>query len=191
MDFDDTILVEKLQGGDLHSFDLLFRKYGEKLFGFAFRYLKSENDAEELVQDVYIKIWESRAKLKKEASFRSYLFTIAYHEICKIFRRRNYHKLYLKEIMSGEGNTIGYEADQFTAPSLEQIEYWVDKLPSRRKEIFFRRYKEGKCSREIAAEMGISPGTVDNNISEALRYIRKNLGRSTLEILLFISLFLK
>jgi len=72
---DDSILVDNLKKGDLQAFDQLFKKYGERLYGFALRYLKSEADAEELVQEAYIKIWENRKNLKKDSSFKSYLFT--------------------------------------------------------------------------------------------------------------------
>ena len=190
MDDNDSILVEKLRKGDVRILDHLFKKYGEKLYGFALRYLKSEADAEELVQSVYVKIWENRKKLKQESSFKSYLFTIAYNEICKIFRRRNYHKAYVDEIISrkSEFDTLDGKADY--ALALEQVELLIDKLPDRRKEIFNLRYKGGKSSKEIAKELNISPGTVDNNISEALGFIRKNINKGSLAILLFISLFL-
>ena len=190
MDINDSILVDNLRRGDLHSFDLLFGKYGKKLYGFAVRYLKSEADAEELVQDVYVKIWENRGKLKKESSFKSYLFTIAYNDICKVFRRRNYQKMYMNEIISREGYFEPVEEKADYSFDLEQIELLIDKLPPRRKEIFNMRHKKGKSSKEIANELNISPGTVDNNISEALDFIRKNLNKNNLEILLLISLFL-
>ena len=190
MNINDSILVDNLRRGDLHSFDLLFGKYGEKLYGFAVRYLKSEADAEELVQDVYVKIWESREKLKKESSFKSYLFTIAYNDICKIFRRRNYHKVYVDEMISRDNNFDDIDEKMDYSSALEQLELWIEQLPPRRKEIFNMRHKEGKSSKEIAEELNISPGTVDNHISEALNFIRKNLNKNNLEILLLISLFI-
>src|SRR5690606_18510329 len=94
----DSILVEKLRKGDIEAFDVVFEKYGKRLFGFAMKYLKSKEETEELVQDVFLKIWENRKTLKKDSSLKSYLFTITYHDICKSFRKKQLHKK-LKEEM--------------------------------------------------------------------------------------------
>ena len=93
----DFELVEKLQKGDLDAFDQIFKKYGDRLFGFAFSYLKSKEETEGLVQDVFLKIWENRKNLKKESSLKSYLFTIAYHNMCRLFRKKQIHEKYLEE----------------------------------------------------------------------------------------------
>lgn len=77
----DAELVEKLRKGDIEAFDAVFDKYSDRLFGFALNYLKSKEEAEGLVQDVFLKIWENRKKLKKDASLKSYLFTISYHNM--------------------------------------------------------------------------------------------------------------
>ena len=92
----DYKLVERLCVGDVEAFDLIFEKYSRHLFGFALSYLKSKEETEELVQDVFLKIWENRKKLKKESSLKSYLFTITYHNICQIFRRRQVYKNHRK-----------------------------------------------------------------------------------------------
>ncbi len=65
-----------------------FGNYAKRLYAFGFKYLRSKEDAEGLVQDVFLKIWENRKKLDKDSSFKSYLFTIAYNDICSIFRKR-------------------------------------------------------------------------------------------------------
>jgi len=87
----DIELVEKLQKGDVEAFDLIYDKYSGKLYSFGLKYLRSNSEAEELVQSVFLKVWENYKNLKKESSFKSYLFTIAYNDICKLFRKRNYH----------------------------------------------------------------------------------------------------
>lgn len=61
----DFEVVEKLQKGNLEAFDQIFKKYGDRLFGFVLKYLKSKEDTEGLVQDVFLKIWETRKNLKK------------------------------------------------------------------------------------------------------------------------------
>jgi RNA polymerase sigma-70 factor (ECF subfamily) len=77
----DRNLIASLQKGDLEAYDMIFNKYGNRLYGFALKYLKSEAEAEELVQDVFLKIWEDRKKLKGESSLQAYLFTLSYHNM--------------------------------------------------------------------------------------------------------------
>ncbi|SHF84749.1 RNA polymerase sigma factor, sigma-70 family [Mariniphaga anaerophila] len=72
----DYDLVERLRKGDLEAFNTIFEKYGDRLFGFTLKYLKSREETEELVQEVFLKIWENRKTLKKDSSLKSYLFTI-------------------------------------------------------------------------------------------------------------------
>ena len=85
----DRELIKLLQKGNVEAFDSLFEVYSSKLFGFAVKYFKNEADAEELVQEVFVKVWENRQTLKSELSFKSYLFTIALNQIRKYFNKGN------------------------------------------------------------------------------------------------------
>jgi RNA polymerase sigma-70 factor (ECF subfamily) len=185
-DFD---LVRCLQNEDLEAFDLIFRKYSKRLYAFALHYLKTNEEAEEIVQDVFLKIWENRKKLKQESSFKSYLFTIAYHDICKHFRKRVYNINLKKEISESSEQTFSLDEQISYQSVLEQVDAIVNKLPSKQKAAFIKSRKEGKSSREIAEEMRLAPGTVDNLISDALKFIRKNIGRNV-SLLLYFSVFI-
>jgi len=92
----DQQLVQLLQKGNVAAFDSLFEVYSQRLFGFAFKYFKNETDAEELVQEVFVKVWENRQTLKSELSFRSYLFTIALNQIRKHFNKKATSLRYLE-----------------------------------------------------------------------------------------------
>src|SRR4030065_518565 len=95
----DTELVKRLQTGDVEAFDLLYEKYSGKLYSFGLKYLRSIDEAEELVQSEFLKIWENHKHINKELSFKSYLFTIAYNDICKLFRKRNYQKKFISDTL--------------------------------------------------------------------------------------------
>ncbi len=186
----DIELVERLQKGDVEAFDLIYEKYSGKLYAFGLKYLKSTEEAEELVQSVFLKLWENYKILKKELSFKSYLFTIAYNDICKLFRKRNYRQKFIDDTL--------YENSQFSSEIeegidyhsvLEQVEQIVNKLPEKQKTIFLKSRKEGKSTKEIAEEVGLSPGTVDNYISESLKFIRSRLRNENVFVLLLFSLF--
>ena len=187
----NRVLIEQVKSGDVNAFDKLFNTYSQKLYGFALRYLKSEADAEEVVQELFLYIWQNRKELRKDTNLQSYFFTIAYNLIKKHFRKRGYHQQFLNDSASESNrmDTASYESVEYKSV-LEQIDKVIENLPSRRKEIFTKSRKEGMSSNDIAAELGLSRGTVDNQISEALKYIRAQLKNEHLSIILFIELFL-
>jgi len=174
----------------VEAFDLIYEKYSGKLYAFCLKYLRSTAEAEELVQSVFLKVWENHKNLRKESSFKSYLFTIAYNDICKLFRKRNYRQQFIDDTLHENSQSSSETEDGINYQSvLEHVQQIVDKLPERQKIIFVKSRQEGKSSKEIAEEVGLSPGTVDNYISEALKFIRKNLG-DNLPLLLFFSVFM-
>jgi RNA polymerase sigma-70 factor (family 1) len=186
----DIELVERLQKGDIEAFDLIYEKYSGKLYAFALKYLRSKDEAEELVQLVFLKLWENYKNLRKESSFKSYLFTIAYNDICKLFRKRNYLQKFISDIQYENPQSSTETEDGIDYLSvLERVQQIVDKLPDKQKTIFLKSRQEGKSTKEIAEEVGLSPGTVDNYISESLKFIRNHLRNENLSALLLFSLF--
>jgi len=187
---DDNGLVQLLQKGNVAAFDSLFEVYSPKLFGFALKYFKNESDAEELVQEVFVKVWENRQTLKSELSFKSYLFTIALNQIRKHFNKKATSLRYLDSLQNepefSENQAIN---DDNYESALLQINQIIEQIPPRRREIFMKSKLEGKSSKEIASELNISAGTVDNQVSEALRFIRSHLKSENLALLLFAVLF--
>ncbi len=187
---EDIDLVSKLQKGDVEAFDLVYTKYAGKLYGFAYKYLKSKAETEEMVQSVFLKIWENHKTLRKESSFKSYLFTIAYNEICTNFKRRIHLKKFMDEqliekaiVTSDTDELVNYNSIK------EQVDRIIDRLSERQRLIFLKSRQEGKTTKEIAQELGLSSGTVDNYISESLKFIRSNLQDKNFSLLLLFSLF--
>jgi RNA polymerase sigma-70 factor (family 1) len=186
----DSDLVERLQKGDVEAFDLVYEKYSGKLYAFGLKYLRSKAESEELVQSVFLKLWENFKNLDKELSFKSYLFTIAYNDICKLFRKRNYFQEFINETLYENSQASSETEDGIDHHSvLERMQQIVDKLPERQKTIFLKSRLEDKSTREIAREVGLSPGTVDNYISESLKFIRARLQNEKMSVLLLFSLF--
>ena len=186
----DIELIEKLRIGDVDAFDQVYQRYAGKLYAFSLKYLKSKEEAEELVQSVFLKVWEHKKNLKKDTSFKSYLFTIAYNEICNLFRRRKYQQNLITKIETESSEASGETEDQIEFQFvLEQVDQIIARLPEKQKTIFLKSRQEGKSTKEIADEFGLSPGTIDNYISESLKFIRTNLKDKHFSTLLFISLF--
>ncbi len=190
LDLNDNELVVRLQQGDVDAFDLIYEKYSGKLYAFGLKYLRSTAEAEELVQSVFLKLWETHKQLDNELSFKSYLFTIAYNDICNLFRKRKYLQKFISDSLYENSQSAfkTNEAIDFQSV-LERVQQLVDKLPERQKTIFLKSRQEGKTTKEIAREVGLSPGTVDNYISESLKFIRSRLHNENLPVLLLFSLF--
>ena len=186
----DSKLVRSFQKGDIKAFDEIFEKYSGRLFGFAMTYLKSKEEAEGLVQEVFLKIWENRKNLKAESSLKSYIFTIAYHLICRHFRTKKIHNHFLKEQVWSESESLNLQDRIEYKSALEQVENLIELLPEKQKVIFLKSRKEGKSSREIGQEMNLSTGTVDNHISAALKFLRKNIHPGELKLLLYFAIFI-
>jgi RNA polymerase sigma-70 factor (ECF subfamily) len=187
----DYELVDKLQKDDLEAFDEIFKKYGDRLFGFALKYLKSKEESEGLVQDVFLKIWEKRSSLKKESSLKSYLFTIAYHNMCGFFKKRLIHEKFNNEIYFAESQAVNLEEQLEYKSTLEQIDKLIEKLPDKQKIIFNKSRKDGKSTKEIAEEMNLAPGTIDNQISAALKFLRLHISNNNFSLLLFYFIFIQ
>ena len=178
---EDIELIERLQKGDVEAFDLIYEKYSRKLYAFGLKYLRSTAEAEELVQSVFLKLWENHKNLKKELSFKSYLFTIAYNDICKLFRKRSYGQKFIDDTLYENSQSSSEIENSIHFQSvLDRVQQIIEKLPKRQRIIFLKSRQEGKSTKEIAKETGISPGTVDNYISESLKFIRSHLRKENL-----------
>ena len=185
----ESLLVRNLSKGNLLAFNTLYKEYSGRLYRFAFGYLKSEAEAEELVQEVFTIIWEKRADLKEELSFKSFLFTIAFNIIRKHFRTKAYLSDYFKTGISADQDM--QTSQKITYDSLYQyITELVNQLPQRRKEIFMKSRFEGHSIKEIADELKISHKTVENQLTDALKFIRTNLNRESIPVILFFMLFI-
>ena len=185
----ESLLVRNLSKGNLLAFNTLYKEYSGRLYRFAFGYLKSEAEAEELVQEVFTIIWEKRTELKVELSFKSFLFTIAFNIIRKHFRTKAYLSEYFKTKINDDKDL--QTSQKIIYDSLHKyITELVNQLPDRRKEIFIKSRFEGLSIKEIAEKLKISHKTVENQLTDALKFIRTNLNRESLPFILFFVLFI-
>lgn len=186
----DHLAVQNLQKGDTQAFDDLFNKYSSRLFSFSLKYLKSNEEAEEVVQDVFLYIWDKREGLKPDQSFNSYIFTIAYNIIKKYFLKKTRDNAFKDDLiytLLQEENKLDQIIDYKFL--LEKVEKYIEALPKKRKEIFVKRKYDGLSVKQIAKELGISPNTVENQLASAQKQIKEELQKEKLAGLLFFILF--
>lgn len=181
--------VKNLKDGDIQAFNELFGYYGPRLYHFSFRYLRSETECEELVQEVFTRVWDRRSELKEDLSFRSYIFTIAFNIIRKYFRNRVQARSYSESLIAEDFQLENTQKINFNSLK-SQLDILVSMLPLRRREIFIKSRMEGLSVKEIASDMKISKKTVENQLTEALKFIRSHLTDERMAGILFLYLFI-
>ena len=184
-------MVALLQRGSMAAFETLFESYSQKLYRFSLSYLKSEIDAEDIVQEIFLKLWENRSGIKTGTSFQSYLFTIASNAIRKNFKKNaRLKKFHIELFDSLVIENPALEEQPNFEELLSKLDLLIDQMPNRRKEIFLKRKKEGKSVHDIASELEISDKTVENQITEAMNYLRKSFSGDKISLEIFFLLFL-
>ena len=187
----ENLFISGLKAGDAESFNELFRFYGKKLYFFAYGYLKSKEEAEEVVQEVFFKIWKSRKMINQDLSFKAYLFKIAYNHIQELFLKINKEQAYKHEIINSTVNYSTEMEERMDYHSLLEItERIIDQMPPRQKEILLYKRKDGLSVKEIAVILDISPKTVENHLTEALKKLREGLANEKIAGLIFFTLFI-
>jgi RNA polymerase sigma-70 factor (family 1) len=161
-----------MQSGDKEAFQLLFERYGTRLYQFSLRYLRDKHDAEDLLHEVFLKIWQNRYTLKTNTSFQSYLFTIAYNSIRQHFLKKSREEKYIRIFAEEYLLDSSTGEDQLDYQSfLKEIHEIIELLPSRRKEIFLLSFKEELKNHKIAEQLGLSEQFVKKQLFLARKFI--------------------
>jgi len=186
--FSDAELLEQIQAENMLAFDTVYKIYHKRLFHFSNYILKSKEDAENIVHEVFMKLWENRMNIR---NIKSYIFGVAYNATISLIRKKAREKDFLEYLKS-------LPAD-WEAPVNIDIEYKelkersmkiIDKLPDRQKEIYLLSRQDGLTYREISDKLNISVKTVENHLSRALKSIRSELGPMSFLGLLFFHMFI-
>lgn len=185
----EIVLVQRLAKNDVQAFNELYNLYSRRIFGFAYGFLRSKEEAEGVVQEVFVKIWETRNNLRSDLSFSWFLFTIARNLILNKLQHHQYEMRYQKDFLaetSGDDNNT--EEQVFYRDMSDHINNLIMELPPKRKEIFLLSRFEGLSYQEISEKLNISVKTVEVQISLALKYIRARIKKITPVIVLSINL---
>lgn len=188
--YDDELLIQEIKAGNMLAFDEVYRRYSKRLFRFAFNLLKLKEDAENIVQDVFLNLWANRHKVEKGTSLKYYIFAIAYHSSINIIRKKSKESGYLENLRSLQEPTEEPVDLKLEYKELdEKLKAIIGSLPVRQKEVYILHKVEGLRYLEISEQLGISLNTVENHMSRALKTIRKRLGNYSLISLIFFYLF--
>lgn len=182
-------LIVSLREGDIKAFSELFDRYAKRLYHFAIGYLKSVEESEEIVQEVFLKIWNNREEISLLKSFEAYLFTIAKNGILNTIRKSKSEQAYLNYTKLHPGKNILLD-EELDFKELEiAYKQIIDKLSPKRKEIYILSRELLLSNAEIAKKMNISVKTVENQMTSAISEIRKNLRLLGFSGIIFFELF--
>ena len=165
-------LLTRLKASDHAAFSEIFMMYHKQVYLFCCKSLHKEN-AEEIVQNVFMIVWENRFQIDLQCSFSSYLFSIAKHQIYNTIRNRitqtTLMEKYLQQLDSEE-TEMEYDDSALMKTKIKQI---IEQFPDRQREIFKMSRVFHLTYREIADKLGISENTVDTSIRRSLAVLRK------------------
>jgi RNA polymerase sigma-70 factor (ECF subfamily) len=172
-------LLVKLKAGDKSAFEQIYRLYSNRLFGNLLKLLQSETEAQEILQEVFLKIWQNRALIDPEKSFRSYLFKIAENKVFDFFRKAAMQKRVQNQLLqhSDIDTTL---VDKMVSDKENEalLAKAIDHLPPQRKQVFVMVKLQGKTYKEVSDELGISSSTISDHIVKATKSIRDYLTNS-------------
>lgn len=175
----DAELVRRLRAGDERALEELFRSHYAGMCVFVRRFVFAPDIAEELVQDVFFKLWSKRETLSEIDALRTYLFRAARNTALNHLRRKKLENAWEEqEAARGEPTTSGGTDDDAAAGEVSvAVNAAIGKLPTRCREIFLMSREGGMTYGEIAHALGISIKTVETQMGRALKSLRLSLAR--------------
>ncbi len=169
-------LVGRLKLGDQTAFELLFRYYYPGLVVYAVQFVVDRAEAEEIVQDFFVRLWNKHGALFQTDSLKSYFFSSVKNSSINFLRHKKIEDLAIQKLTQLSASHLVYDPDIYLATELqEKITHAIGLLPEKCREIFIMSRFKGMDNGEIAGEMQISKRTVETHISNALRILRNEL----------------
>ena len=187
---DDKIIIQNLKKGDVLSFDNIFKKYNKKVYYFALSYLKNQEEAQDVVQEVFMNLWRYRDQINEYYVFSKYLFKITFNATCKSFRKKASDKKQMEEVVRNsirEDNSTDLDIEYNNL--FETANALIQKMPARQKEIYLLSMNEQMTPEQIAQQLNISKKTVENYLSRVKTSVKKSFSGGNVLSFLFLCLF--
>lgn len=172
--YDEQELLAKLQSGDHAAFGKIYGIYSRRIYLNTLKLVKDEDEAQEILQDVFIRIWNARETIDSSRPFGSFLFSIARNLIRDFFRKAARDER-MRQLLAERGSELydHIESAIDHKETSEILQRAIDALPQQRKMIFTLCRVEGKSYEEVAAILGISVSTVGNQLTKATKTVRQ------------------
>jgi len=173
----DIVLYTKVREGDIRAYETLFRRYFEPLCMYGKKITGDMDVAEEIVQELFYTIWKDRLNLRIAWSVKSYLYGAVRNQSLQYLEHLQVRQRYYQHVASEYSECSLYDSPQeiLEYKELEQrLEYALEHLPKRRRDIFSMNRFEGKKYEQIASELSLSMKTIEAEMSKALKTLKKS-----------------
>jgi RNA polymerase sigma-70 factor (family 1) len=172
----DTEIIGRIRNGDKGQFELLFRSSYISLVRYAKTLIKDPDTAEEIIQDLFVRLWQDREKLNIESSLNGYLFRAVHNKCLHYIEHRKVMDRHAGEMSLRQQEDQQSPSDILLYKELQaKIAAILDRLPERCGKIFYMSRFEGLKYTEIAEKLSVSIKTVESNMGRALKEFRKEL----------------
>jgi RNA polymerase sigma-70 factor (ECF subfamily) len=173
---DDNLLISRIRNDSVEAFEVLYDRYKKKLYYFSYKYLKDHSDTEELVQAVFVSIWEHRKTLNDSLSIKNYIYRSAVNNIYNRIKKKVIHDKYVEHSIQRMDHSVNQTFDQIYYQDLkESIDSIVSTVPPQQQKIFHLIRYEDHSHKEIAEKLNLSVRTVENQIYRVIKIIKKEL----------------
>jgi RNA polymerase sigma-70 factor (ECF subfamily) len=189
--YNEKELLSLLKQSSEPAFEKIYQLYSARLYGNLLKLVKSESTAQEILQDVFMKIWDNRKIIDPEKSFRSYLFRIAENKVYDFFRKAARDKKMKARLLAvATEHYVHIEEMLFNKENEAILQKSIESLPLQRQQIFRLCKLEGKSYEEVSRLLGISTSTISDHIVKATRAVREYLFANLEVTILVASLYL-
>jgi len=172
----DNDLLELLKKNELKAFKEIYHRYWKKIYGSAYKRLKSKELSEEIVQELFVNLWDKRQTLQFRISLSSYLYASVSHYIIDSYRKELVRQKYRKAFKVSYTDSANSTEEAYNLKELSHtIETEILQLPDKCRSVYELSRKEYKSNKEIALHLGISEKTVENHLTKALKRLRVSL----------------
>lgn len=188
--YNDIDLVKRLQESEEEALTIIYKEYWEIMYLAAYNLVKDRSVCEDIVQEVFISLWQRRAKLQIKVSLKSYLYTSTVYKVYDHFDKNK--KMLKGELFDNFENKIetsNPETKLMHQELIHLLDSIIDTLPDKCKEVYKLSRENMLSNKEIAEQLNISQRTVEGHISKALKILKESLG--VVVSIEFIILFLK
>lgn len=183
-------MIRQLKAGSTDAFDEIYSRYAGHLLRFSLQYTKVMEDAEEIVQDVFLALWNKRENIRREDSLRALLFIMAKHHLINAYRVRVNAPVY-EDFIQARNDTAAGEAHSRLeyGDFLRHVRKALDTLPPTQRRVVALARLQGLSNKEVADKLQLSEQTVKNQLSIALKALRAYMGKHKLFfwMLLFVN----
>lgn len=170
----DEFLYQRVKSSDNQAFDELYARYWKRLFEYAYKLVQDQIQAEDIVQEVFVHLWENSSQ-KEIHHLSGYLFRSVKYQVATLIRNNKWKVEW--DSVEMEDIPDENQVNEFSKEELFQLlEESIEKLPPKCKEVFRLHKKEGFSTKEIAHSLNISPRTVENQIQKAMNSLRSDMG---------------